>query len=85
MTHITSILVPREHHRKDFYSSLKGYMVKHGLWIHYRRVTSHQVTSLSNIMPCVVFFLPSSKIEKASGKTILALNLLRSALHFGIF
>lgn len=83
MTHVTSILVPREHHRKYFYSSLKGYKVKHSLWIHYRRVASHQVTGLSNIKALCI--LLSSKIEKASGKTILALKLFRSALYFGIF
>lgn len=83
MSHITSTRVLREHHRKYFYSSLKGYMVKHSLWIHYRRAASHQVMGLSNIKTLCI--LLSSKIEKASGKTILALNLVRSALYVGVF
>lgn len=58
-------------------------MVKHILWVHYRRVASHQVMGLSNIKAlCGVL---SSKMENASGKTILALNLFRSTLYFGIF
>lgn len=76
MTHITSILLLREHHRKYFPGSLKGSLVKQSLWL-------HLVMGSSNIN--TLFILLSSKTEKAFGKTSLALNLLRSVLYFGLF
>lgn len=76
MTHITSILLLREHHRKHFPSSLKGSLVEQSLW-------PHQVMGSSNINALCVL-LPS-KTEKAFGKTSLASNLLRSVLYSGLF
>lgn len=76
MTHITSILLLREHHRKYFPSSFKGSLAKQSLW-------PHLVMGSSNINALCI--LLSSKTEKAFGKTSLALNLLRSVLYLGLF